>query len=286
MQVKFKLLIALFFFIIFFTSCNFFKSEKDSTGIVARVFDDYLYKSDLKGIVPDGFSKEDSLAILKDYINNWITQKLIINYAEKKLSSDELDFTKQLDEYKNSLIIYQYQRILISQKIDTNVTNGEIENYYKRNINNFQLKENIVKVSYVKLSKKTPTAQVKTYMKSDNPNDRKKLEEFCLRNAQNFLIDDDTWIKFNDILKEIPIQTYNQEEYLKNNRLIEISDSLNNYVLFIKGFMIKEGVSPLSFEKDNIKQIIINKRKLKLIDELNANLYKEGLKNNDFEIFK
>jgi hypothetical protein len=104
--------------------------------------------------------------------------------------------------------------------------------------------------------------------------------------AVNYYLDDQNWLLFNDILKEIPIATYNQEEYLKNNRTIEIQDSTYSYLMNIKGFMIKEGLSPLSFEKKNIRDIIMNKRKLKLIEDMQKEVYSNGVKKGSFEIIK
>ena len=267
-----------------FCSCNFFKGKKSSENAVARVYDEYLYASDLVGIVPQGFSKQDSLEIIKDYIDNWIRKKILINQAESNLSSEQQNFNKQLEEYKNSLVVYEYERNLVAQKLDTNVSEAEVDDYYRKNIKDFQLKDNIVKVVYIKINKTTPTAAVRSYIKSDKPQDRKKLEEFCLRYGQNYLLEDEKWLLFDDILKEIPIKTYNQEEYLKNNRYIEISDSLNTYLLNIKGFMIKESVSPISFERQNIREIIINKRKLKLIETMQNDIYDKALKKGDFEL--
>lgn len=276
--------LLIFLVLISLFSCNFFKGGKSSEDAVARVYDEYLYKIDLVGIVPEGFSKQDSLAVINDFIDNWIRQKILLKQAENNLSSEQKDFTKQLEEYKNSLIVYQYERSLVSQKLDTSVSEADIETYYNKNIKDFELKNNIVKVLYIKIGKSTPVNQVRSFIKSEKPQDRKKLEEFCLRYGQNYMLEDDKWLLFDDILKEIPIKTYNQEEYLQNNRYIEISDSLNTYLLNIKGFMIKESVSPLSFERANIRSIIINKRKLKLIETMRKDIYDKALKSGDFEI--
>ena len=109
---------------------------------------------------------------------------------------------------------------------------------------------------------------------------------FCQKYAVNYFLDDESWLLFNDLLKEIPIKTYNQENYLQNNRYIEIKDSLYSYFLNIKGFRIKESLSPINFEKDNIKKIIINKRKVKLINDIHDKIYQDAVKHKDFEIFK
>jgi hypothetical protein len=141
-------------------------------------------------------------------------------------------------------------------------------------------------VWYVKLNKKSNAAPFRQLIRSERPGDKKKLTELSSKYAVNSFLDDNNWLVFNDILKEIPIETYNQEEYLKNNRYIEIEDSVYVYLLNIKGFLIKESVSPLSFEKDNIRSIIINKRKIKLIGDMEKSIYDDAVKNGDFEILK
>ena len=253
---------------------------------VARVGEYYLNKSDIVGIVPQETSFQDSIEIIKNFVNNWIRQKLILNQAEKNLISEQKKFDKQLKDYRSSLIIYEYERKLIRQNLDTIVSDQEIEKYYNGNKSQFVLKDNIVKGLYVKMDINSPDIRkVKNMMKSDDIEERYKLEDYCLQNLSNYFIDDQGWLLFNDLLKEIPINPYNQEQYLRYNRFIEISDSLFHYMLNIKDFNIKEGISPLSFERENIRDIIINKRKQKLINEMEDEVYKTALKKKHFHIY-
>jgi hypothetical protein len=269
---------------VYFISCG--SSGKKEEGAVAKVFDEFLYKTDLIGLVPSGTSPKDSISIVKKYINNWVKQKLVIHNAEDNLSSKQKDFEKQLDDYRNSLIVFAYEKELVKQKLDTTVTEEEIKTYYEKNKNNFLLKDNIVKVWYVKMPVKSGySVTIQNLYKSDSPQARQSLEEYCKKYAVNSYLDDSTWLYFNDLLKEIPIKTYNQEDYLKFHRYIEMDDSLYSYFVNIKGFQVKESVSPLNFEKENVKQIILNKRKLKLIEDMQNEIYKEGLKNSDFIVY-
>lgn len=269
---------------LYFASCG--SSGKKEEGVVARVYDDYLYKTDLIGIVPAGTSSRDSISIIKNYINNWIKQKLVIHNAEENLSDKQKDFEKQLEDYKNSLIVFNYEKELIQQKLDTAISDTAITAYYEKNTKDFLLKDNIVKVWYVKLPlSSSNAATAKALYKSETAAAKQTLEDYCKKYAVNYYLDDSTWLYFNDLLKEIPIKTYNQEDYLKYHRYIEMEDSLYSYYVNIKGFQVKESVSPLSFEKENVRKIILNKRKLKLIEDMQDNVYKDALKNKDFEIY-
>ena len=253
---------------------------------MARVHDEYLYESDLKGVITSGIVPKDSLAITKSFIENWIRQKLIIHQAEKNLTEAEMDFTRQLENYKNSLIIYEYENALIRQNLDTLITGEEIQNYYDSNQQNFLLKDNIVQIQYVKLQLKSNNLkQFKKLLSSDNPEDKNKLSALCEKHAEDYFLDDQNWLSFSDLLKQIPVKTYNQEDFLKNHRDLEYQDSMFVYLVRFKDFKIKESVSPLSFEKQRIRDIILNKRKIELINRMQEDIFSDARKKSIFEIY-
>ena len=268
-------------------SCNLFrKQNSDRKDVVAKAFEYYLSEEDLSGIVPSGASKDDSVAIVKNYIDNWIRHKAVLHKAEKNLDDDKKNVTKQLDEYRNSLITYAYETELVRQKLDTSIDEKEILAFYKNHPQNFELKDNIIKVIYLKLNKKSPKLdKVKQWYKSHEKKDRELLEEYCHQYALNYYLDDNTWLLFDDLLKEIPIKTYDKEQFLENNRNIEIEDSSQIYLVNIQGFMIKNSISPLSFERKNIIAMIMNERKLKLIDEMEHQAYQDAKKNGDAVVY-
>jgi len=253
---------------------------------VARVYNDYLYESDLKSVIQKGTLAKDSISLAKSYIDSWIHQRLVIHQAEQNPTNDQMDFTQQLANYKNSLIIYTYENELVRQKLDTLVTDENIEIYYDGNQQNFQLKDNIVQLQYVKLPLKSAfVKQFRKLLNSDNPVDKTRLAQQCEQYASDYFLDDQNWLPFNDLLKQIPIKTYNQEEFLKNHRELEYQDSAYIYIVRFKDFKIKESVSPLSFEKEHIRNIILNKRKIDLIRKMREDIFEHAQKKNDFEIY-
>ena len=267
------------------SGCNGNETDKEP---VARVYDSYLNKSDIRIILPQGISYQDSISLSKSYIDNWIRQRLILHKAELNLTdkSRYIGIEKQLQDYRNSLINYTYKEELIRQKLDTVVTDKEIEDYYTANLKNFELKDNIIKVIYVKVGKNSPGLnKVRKWYRADDDEGKILLEEYCHQFALTFFLDDNSWILFDDLLKEVPINTYNKDQFLKYNRFLEVEDSLNRYFVNIKDFKIKNSISPMSFEKDNIRHIILNKRKLMLIKKMEESVYQEALANNDFEIY-
>ncbi len=254
--------------------------------MLARVYDEYLYESELKDFIPQGTKAKDSILIAQNYINSWVSEKIILYKAQRNLLEEDMLFENQLEDYRNSLIIYSYETKLINQRLDIIVSDVEIEDYYNENVGNFQLKDNIVKVYYARFNSKIPELRkVRRFFNSNIPEYRDSVEVYIESLADLFYLDDETWILFDDVLKYVPINTYNKEAYLKNHRRIEITNEEFVYFVNFSDFKIKDGVSPLSFEKENIKQIIINKRKLDIISKMRDEVFQSALENNEFEIY-
>ena len=272
----------------FIASCRESEETADVNKgrVVATVYGYSLYESDLVEAVPAGLTAEDSARRAESFINSWVREMLLLSKAQSNLPGQDKEMEKKLEAYRNSLIIYAYETELVHQKLDTVVTEEEIAKYYEEHAADFQLRDNIVRVIYVKVDNKAPNLpKVKNWVKSEKPADREELDKYCRQFATNYYLEDQSWLLFDDLLKEVPIQTYNRELFLQNNRFVEVADSSSTYFLNIKGFMTRNSQSPLAFEKENIRNIIINKRKLELIDRMHDDLYKEAVNNNSIKIY-
>jgi len=283
-----RLLIILVLSIAVFSSCNLLPQKaKNTDEAIARVYDKYLYAEDLKGVIPDGTNKNDSIEITAAYINNWVRQELLLKQAEDNLEETNRNFTTQIEQYRNSLIIYAYESELIKQKLDTVVPMSEIEAYYKENQNNFHLRENIVLASYVILSKNSPIAsKVKTLLLSNKETDKEKLQTLCQENGVEYLINDGEWMTFSDLDRKIPLSVDDQEGFLRKNKFFEVKDSITMYYVAISAYKSKESISPLNFETENIRIILLNKRKAALLQRMEDDLISDAVKRKKYEIFK
>lgn len=287
-QLSLSFSVCLLSLLLSFSSCERpgDKAEANKGKIIARVYTYKLYESDLREVLPAGLTKEDSARRATNFVNAWVKEKLLVHKAEMNLGDGQKNVEKQLQDYRNSLIIFAYEKELVRQRLDTVVTDEEIEKYYSDHPNDFELRDNIVKVIYVKVDKKSPNQQrLPNWIKSDKPQDRKDLEGYCRQFAANYFLDNDSWLLFDDLLKEVPIETYNKELFLQNTRFLTLSDSTNNYYVAIKGFMTRNSHSPLAFEKENIRNIILNQRKRELIERMHTDLYKEAMENKDIDVY-
>lgn len=282
------LAVVLFFFSTL-TSCQN-RGKNNNDFPLAKVSGKYLYKSDLKGIFPNDISSKDSLVLAHNYIDQWVHTQLLLQQAEKNLPEEKLHFQKQLEEYRNSLMIYTYENEYVKQNIDTTVTDNEIEEYYRNHLKDFELKENIVKIVYVILNKKEDNflKHEKIYKKMFRLPDSvllDSLEKYAPNRSFSFSTDTNTWIPFNNVVKVFPIETYNQELYLKNHRIITLKDGNKAYLIKFVNFKIKDENSPLELESKFIRTIIINLRRKKLINNLRKDIFDEARKQKVFEIY-
>ena len=262
--------------------------NSNSETVLARVGDQYLDLSDISNSFSVNMSAADSLQMLNSRVNSWVRQTLLLKYANASVPDSLKDFSKQLKEYENNLLIYEYKKRLVVHQLDTMVAPQQISSYYDSHQNDFQLRENIVQFAYIKIplqSEEVENARELIKNINDTSVNRTIAEEFCQEHTVGYFLNTDQWVPFYELLKSVPVEVFNQEIYLKNNRFIEIKDHPYWYFVNLIDFKIKEDVSPLAFEKDNIRNIILNQRKLKLLENLEDDIFKESAKTNMFEIY-
>ena len=139
------LLLALF-------SCQ--KLDDDDRQPVAAIYDKVLYQSDLQDAVYEGISKSDSIVQTKAFINNWIRRQVLLHQAEDNLKKSEMDFSKQVEDYRNSLIIYKYESQYVAKNLDTVVSDLEISNFMKAN-STMEIDKESVRQIILNMRKKT-----------------------------------------------------------------------------------------------------------------------------------
>jgi len=260
--------------------------QADSNPAVAKVYDTYLYLSDLEGIVPTQISKDDSIIIVRNYINNWIKKQLMLRKAEINLSNENRNIQKEIDDYKSSLLIFRYKQELIRQKIDTVVTDNEVQSYYNQFSGNFILNQNILKATIIKISNQlTDLQKLKQWLRSDDSETQLKLDEYCYQYATKYHSFNDEWINFSDLLKEVPLDPTNEDQILKYQKFIETNDSLFYYLVRINDYALKSTVQPIDYAELKIKSIILNKRKFTFLEEIENNIYNDALDRNEFVIY-
>jgi hypothetical protein len=281
--MKHLISILLVFSIAFF-SCNKSEKEKGKTP-VARVFDKYLYKEDLKDIVPAGLSPEDSSGRVRNYIDMWVKKQAMMKTAELNLAEEQKDVSQELEDYRMTLLISRYKQIFMEQNLDTIITEQQIEDYYNAHPEVFKITQPAVIALYIKVLKTSPNIDViKRKYRSSRERDIEELKNLCIESAAEYDDFNNEWIYFKDLIVNIPVRIDNQEKFLKTNKYIEAEDNNYFYFVAIKNYRLKGATAPVKFVRGQISVGILNERKEKIIRELENNIYNNMLDNKEIEI--
>jgi hypothetical protein len=269
-----------------FAQCSSQHTVETEDVVLARVGEHELYESQVAAMLPTDIAEDDTSAVRSEVIDNWIRETTLIDQAHAILSDAERDKSDLVSQYYNDLIIHEMKEKMLSQRLDTVVSEDGIEAYYMANRKNFELKENIVRLRFFSIPQSIKNHdKLWRKFKGGKEKDLLAMKRLCELSKSNYFYNDSTWLSFNDVLKELPITTYNQENYLNNNRFIRLNENGYTYFVRILAFRVKNNTSPLEFEKDRIKNIIIHKRKVELLQQIEDEIVREAYANQKIEKF-
>ena len=276
--------IAICFFIL--TSCDYFV-RKDQQNSIARVNESYLYEEDIKDLITAETSTQDSTLIVNNYITRWATQQLLIDGAELNISEEkQSEFNKLVDQYRKDLYTKAYIEALVTRDLNVNVGAEEAEEFYKNNSETFKLNEELIKLRYIKVDENiTDFSKIKERFRRFNNEDKYILDSISIQ-FSSYSLNDSIWIKLSQAVIKIPVITSeNKNQLLKKSNFIQLKDSLGVYLMQINDVLVRNETAPLEYVKPTIDQIVINRRKLELIRELEKDITSDAIKNKQFEIF-
>ena len=272
-------------FLTLLAGCDYFqKSSKEV--VVAECYGKYLYESDLIGLVPEGTPTMDSIQRVSTFIDSWVRRQVLIHQAENNLSKEVLNLDKQMEEYRNSLIIYTYESQLINQKLDTVVSEDEIAEYYEQNKEDFQLRNTMVRVAYVILEE--DSKQIADFKKMLSDPDTLMLQNIDIQAnyyAVKSFVDVDQWMRLDELTNIIPIEIFNAESFLKKNKFVCFDMNEYTYMVRFVDYLLEESTTPIEMVRDNIKSVILAQRRQALIDKMQTALYEKAKKEKAFEVY-
>ena len=281
MKKKITIIFTLFLF-----SCDLIQDKSDQ--IVARVNDDYIFNSDLKKVLPENLSFEDSILFTNNFINNWAKRKLLFEKALINLDeSEQNELFDLIDTYKNEIFSYAYQEKIVKSTMDTIINERSIVDYYDLNKSNFKLNQEIIKARYLILNNKNYNLkEVTNRFRSYKPKDLIFLDSISLQfNA--FYFNDSTWINKDIFFSKFPEINNRLKQNITNNKLFyKFQDSLELYLIKIIDYKNKNDIAPFDFIKPTLKQVLINKKKLEFISKFEKEIIEDALQKKEFEIYE
>lgn len=268
-------------------SCNYFITKEESAP-VARVNDKFLHADEIEALLPQTTSTEDSIILVNNYINRWATQLLLYDGAQNNLSlKQQNDFNKLVSEYKYDLYTKAYLNALVKKTLDTIVTQQEAQQVYQSNRLMFKLNEDLVKFRYIQLPLETTEIEsVEDMFLRYEVSDQEVLDSLKIH-FKSFFLNDSTWVAVKNIKQALISKLFSdQKQLLKKTNFIKQSDSIGISLIRVENMLLSGDYAPLEYVKSTVDKIVINKRKLLLIKQLENDITKDAIKNNQFEVYK
>ncbi|MGB6037127.1 MAG: hypothetical protein WBG42_12720 [Cryomorphaceae bacterium] len=273
--------------LLFFVLAGCVQEENADDPVIVRVFDYSLRKTELESLLPKNYTAEDSTAIADQIINKWIKEKAVLSLAERNLSEENKDFSAKLEDYRNSLVIYAYERELVNQKLDTLVSDQETETFFNENIESFKLKSSILRPWFISVSSDAPNKKKLVKWFNGDPEEvTEDLDEYCKKYAEFYFLDQETWMYKDDLLKQIPLEVEDWSNFLSTNAYHEFEKDGQLYLLRIFDYKLRGSDAPLPLEAQKVQNLIINQRKADLVKKMREGAVSEAYTKNKIEWIK
>jgi len=257
---------------------------KEESKVIANFNEKDLILSDVIDEMPNQL--EDSAYFVEKFMNNWIRKEVMLSHAEMNLSTDLLKYEKKIKDYRASLLIYAYQQELLNQNFDTVIALSEIENYYKKYKDKFRLRQNIFKGRFIVANRSAPNLnRLDKWYKSESETAVEALEEYCQQFSKEYYLLDNKWQYFSIFNNKLPDLIEEEEYFLRNTKGVFFEDEVFRYYVFIKDYQIKGSSSPLAIERDKIKNVLLNKKKIEYLKQIEDELYQNALAKKKIRIY-
>ena len=263
--------------------CSETVDHRGKTPLV-QVGNDFLYKEEVVLAIPPGVTEKDSLEMADKYIRNWIDDILLFKKAEGNIpDNDKID--ELVASYRKTLITHSYIEQIVVQEVENNIPDSEIEEYYNKNKEMFLAREPYIKGLYIKVPKSASgISQVRHWYKDPSERSVDRLEKYGLRNAVDYEYFYDRWRPLNEILLRLPIKESDKRRYSKEKN-IEVSDSAFHYFLHVDESLGEGEILPLEYAAKDIKEILMNMKRVEFISRMKKDLYNEASENNDIKYY-
>lgn len=255
-----------------------------NTKALARVDDHFLYLSDLLDALPSGLHGNDSIAFANNYIDKWVRSKLMFEKAQEKLGSVGDDIDRKVEDYKESLYIFEFEQQLINRKLNKDIPASEVEAYYSEHKHEMQLTQSIVQPVYIKYNKDEPRLQIlKRWLSSRKQEELDSLKDYSYQHAHTCFFAE-KWIDRAKFMSEIPIK--NPYIEMRADFSTVLNDEAFLYFIRIMDYREIGDIAPLEYVQDEIREILLQKRAKQFVIDTRNKLYDEALKDSRFELFE
>ena len=268
------------------SSCRAISNFLRNDETVAQVGKERLYRSDLDKVVPKGLPAEDSIRLAMQYINAWASDRVYLAIAEEQLSKTEKDVTRELEDYRMSLLKYRYEHLYVNERLDTAVSDDKIDAYYESHKETFVLTRPLVKARFLRIHTDSPMLEnIRRKMDSRNVDDIIEADSLAFSSAMMFTTWNDQWQDVTVLAREMGVP-YDSVLGMMNKGWIRLDDTTGvTNLAFVTDILRAGEYAPVDYSAARIRDILISTRKQALITALEQDLLKDARENGQFVIY-
>lgn len=255
--------------------------------IVAKVHNYILTKEELKQNVATTSSIIDSINATKQYVKDWAKQKLLYRNAQINLNNTE-ELEKMVAKYREELYVSYYKNALVNKKLDTLVTQAQIDSFYVQNQSSFKLNEALIKFKYIHLETKSRRERnkIKQLFLSDELQDKEELlGEYS--SILDYYFNDSTWVSLEGVYtQKVDFPVLTSYQLSKTDRLTEVKGKDGSiYYICVKDYLNRENTAPIEYVEPTIKNILIHKNKIQFFNQMEQILIDDAVKQKKYEVY-
>lgn len=268
------------FYVIWFITIILSSCQNAHDRVVSEVYNHKLYESDIVKNIPSGLSVEDSIILFDQYVTNWINEQVLLYKAENELSVQEKNFDEKIKKYREHLLIEAYLNKITSDSLKFLVSDKELKYFIAEYKESEPIQKNVVRVNYVKLSKKSNIGNAIKEILFDEEKrviQKNKLVALCSDSIEYF-IDDDQWILLDYLENDFPFKINDKESVLGQYKKMDVSDDQYRYLIVFLDFKTQYTSSESSDEQNSIRNMLIQQKKVKYINKTKESLYQKAIR--------
>lgn len=250
---------------------------------VASVYNRTLTAGELKGVTPEGVAPQDSAIFATAYIQRWILDQLMMYEAERNIPKD-VNIDQLVRDYRASLVRFNYEEQIISQQLDSTISETEVRAFYESNKDQFQLESTILKCLLLKVPGNAPQNELNKLWNSRNEADENKIKALARQWASLSLLDREKWYKLDEIAAILPAGTLTPDNVSARREGTVNEGDFRYYYRVLESVRGKE-TAPFDYVKAQASKVILLRRKQELLEKWKKDMYDNELRRGNVKTF-
>lgn len=260
-----------------FVSCKFVEGVIYSDEVVAKVGKETLLRSDLEEILPVGSTVSDSMEIVSRYIDKWRLERLLLSKAEEELPDSEKDVSRELESYRRALLTYRYEQKYVNERLDTAVSRMEMEEFYMDNLAAFRTEFPLFRGYLAKMKSSSPNlTQVRYALRRLSDSDTSEMESLSMKFFNGYHNFYDYWVSSLELSKDFNMDVTSFVQQVRNSDYMEREIEGITVMMRIWDCIPSGATMPLDYCENSVRDVILSKRKMQLLHNLEQELLREG----------